>query len=212
MRLRRLNILLLLVLLVCLCVSWTARRDFRRPNTEFLPDMAHSPAYAAQGVNPNFKDGKTLQSPALGTIARGYAPLHYEPTPADALRAGQELQNPINHNDLVAVQRGAVVFASICQHCHGAGGLGDGPVAKRGFPPPPSLLAEHSVQMKDGQMFHVMTYGQGNMPAHAAHVEREDRWKVICHIRSLQNQSRQSQTAPATQLASGHPASRGDSQ
>jgi hypothetical protein len=40
--------------------------------------------------------------------------------------------------------------------------------------------------MKDGQLFHVVTYGQGNMPAHAAQLSQDDRWQVILHLRSLQ--------------------------
>jgi hypothetical protein len=32
----------------------------------------------------------------------------------------------------------------------------------------------------------VITYGLRNMPSHAAQLTREDRWKVILHVRSLQ--------------------------
>jgi len=40
--------------------------------------------------------------------------------------------------------------------------------------------------MKDGQMFHVLTYGQGNMPSLAAQLSVDDRWSVILHMRMLQ--------------------------
>jgi hypothetical protein len=53
-------------------------------------------------------------------------------------------------------------------------------------PPPPSFLAEKTLKMKDGQMFHVVTYGQGNMAAYAGQVPPEDRWAVILHLRQLQ--------------------------
>ena len=43
--------------------------------------------------------------------------------------------------------------------------------------------------MPDGQMFHVLTFGQGNMAAYAAQVERDDRWRVIAYIRQLQGQA-----------------------
>ncbi len=196
---RALNMLLLLVLLGCLVLNWTAGRDASRPNAEFLPDMAHSPAYGAFAPNPNFRDGKTLQPPVPGTIVRAHPPLHYQATPEDALRAAVELQNPLSQDDTPARERGALVFSAFCQQCHGASGLGDGPVAHRGFPPPPSLLAPHAVTMKDGQMFHVLTYGQGNMPAHAAQLAREDRWKVIVHVRTLQARAAASSPAATTQ-------------
>jgi mono/diheme cytochrome c family protein len=48
--------------------------------------------------------------------------------------------------------------------------------------------------MRDGQMFHVISMGQGNMAAYASQVERQDRWKVIGYLRTLQ-------TAPAATMA-----------
>ncbi len=73
-------------------------------------------------------------------------------------------------------------------------------VAKRGFPPPPSLVLEHAIKMKDGQMFHVATLGQGNMPGHAAQISRDDRWHVINHIRTLQaDAQRKSAATPPTE-------------
>jgi hypothetical protein len=45
-------------------------------------------------------------------------------------------------------------------------------------------------------MFHIITYGKGNMPPHAAQISREDRWKVILHIRSLQAESEATATPP----------------
>lgn len=85
-----------------------------------------------------------------------------------------------------AVERGAVVFARFCQPCHGSGGKGDGQVVAKGYPGPPSLFAENAITMKDGQLFHIVTYGQKNMPGHAAQLSRQDRWNVIAHVRSLQ--------------------------
>jgi mono/diheme cytochrome c family protein len=42
--------------------------------------------------------------------------------------------------------------------------------------------------MKDGQIFHILTYGQNNMPSYAGQISRDDRWKVIAYVRSLQAQ------------------------
>ena len=38
-------------------------------------------------------------------------------------------------------------------------------------------------------MFHVLTYGQGNMPPFSSTLSRDDRWSVILHIRLLQGPS-----------------------
>jgi mono/diheme cytochrome c family protein len=158
-------------------------------NLEFLPNMVQSVSYQTYAPNPNFPNGMTQQLPEPGTIARGHLPLHYSSSPTDAIRAGAELHSPFAPSDKRARERGAFVYANYCLVCHGPQGKGDGPVLERGVPLPASLLGERAVQMKDGQMFHVLTYGQGNMPPYAAQLARDDRWRVILHVRSLQQQS-----------------------
>ena len=181
-----LNGFLLLTVVVSVAANWILSADPTKPNFEFLPQMAHSPRYNAFAPNPDFADGSTLQRPEPGTIARGSMPLHYAATPQDALRAGEELKSPLERNNLRARQRGEFVFANFCAACHGAGGAGNGPVPQRGYPAPPSLLAEHATKMKDGQMFHVLTYGQNNMPSYASQLSREDRWNAILYVRTMQ--------------------------
>ncbi len=186
------NLLLFLVLVATTSLCWFIKeRDVRQPNYNFLPEaqMVYSPAYDTFSTNPNFSDGSTLRLPPAGTIARGQLPLHYQPTLQDAIRAGRELRNPFSETDVSQRDRGGFVYGQFCQVCHGPLGQGNGPVTQRGFPPPASLLAERAVQMKDGQMFHVLTYGQGNMPAFSTTLSREDRWRVILYVRLLQGPS-----------------------
>jgi len=180
-----LNPVLAACIVVLVLLSWAIGGNTEEPNYEFLPGMLYSIPYDTFAVNEHFPDGKTMQAPIPGTIPRGHAPLHYEATPEDAIRAGEELQNPLTA-ETELLQRGAKVYATYCTPCHGGSGRGDGAVARRGYPPPPSLFAENCMNMKDGQLFHAITYGQGNMPAYAAQVSPDDRWNVILHIRSLQ--------------------------
>jgi mono/diheme cytochrome c family protein len=181
-----LNGFLLVAVVISVMASWLLSSDAAKPNFEFLPQMAHAPRYNAFAPNPNFADGSTLQRPEPGTIPRGHMPLHYAATPLDALRAGDELTSPLDPQSAQARQRGEFVFANFCAVCHGAGGAGNGPVPQRGYPAPPSLLADHANKMKDGQMFHVLTYGQNNMPSYASQLSREDRWNVVLYLRTLQ--------------------------
>ena len=180
-----LNVFLLIVLIGSAVANWMLRPSFSRPNMEFAPDMAHGPRYNAFAANPNFPDHKTLQQKPDNSIPRGFMPLHYAATLDDAVRAGNEMALPTAAGP-AGLQRGEFVFENYCATCHGAGGLGNGPVAQRGFPPPPSLLADKARRMKDGQLFHVLTYGQNNMPSYASQISREDRWAVIAFVRSLQ--------------------------
>lgn len=192
------NWLLLALLALMAAVNWTVDWSAGSPNMEFLPEMVRSVPYDSFSATPVFADGKTLQSPVAGTIPRGMLPLHYQATEEDLARAGQELANPYSPEDTERLARGADRFRRICSPCHGPGGAGDGMVAQRGYPPPPSLLAENALNLHDGQIFHIITYGTGNMPPHAAQISREDRWKVILHIRSLQAKNDATATLPGS--------------
>ena len=181
------NLLLLVVLAGLIAMHWFVLPDPSRRNYEFLPDMVESVPRDAQAPVPALADGSTLDlRPPEGAIARGYPPLEYGATPEEALRAGEELRNPIQVDDADAVARGAFIFSSFCSVCHGPTGQGDGAATRRGVPPPPSLLLDHARQMRDGQMFHLISLGQGNMASYASQVERQDRWKAILHVRALQ--------------------------
>lgn len=161
-------------------------RDTSRPGWEFLPDMARSPAAASQSDGAPTADGLADRAQPDGVVVRGAMPFRYVATPEDALRAGRELSNPFAAGDAAALARGAVVYARMCVPCHGADGEGRGGAVLRGMLPPPSLLADRARTMPDGQAFHVLTLGQGNMASYAVQVEADDRWKVILHVRKLQ--------------------------
>lgn len=180
------NVILLVLGALALGSGWALRWDPARPNYEYFPDMAHSPRSNAFAPNAVLTGGETLHTAIPGTIARGELPLDFGQGPQEATRAGEQLHSPFPVNDRAHIARGEFLFTNFCQHCHGAGALGDGPVTKRGFPPPPSLLAPHARTVPDGQIFHILTFGQGNMPAHASQISREDRWNLVAYVRSLQ--------------------------
>lgn len=181
---------LLLVLLAVWCLSLFAfqeacERDTTVRTPEFLMDMANSPALEAQGESDYFANGRNLQLPAPKSIARGFLPFAYGESIAEAQRAGRELQSPVE-SSAENLARGDSRFAIYCAVCHGRGGEGDGPVTKRGVPPPPSLLAANAKKMKDGEIYHIITLGRNNMPGHAAQMTRKDRWLAILKVRELQ--------------------------
>jgi mono/diheme cytochrome c family protein len=168
--------------------------DKTQPNREYSPDMVSSVPFDAFAPNPNTRDGRTLLTPPEGTIHRTQVVLHYGPGPIDAERAAKELKNPyVPSHDVLA--RGKVAFERWCTPCHDKRGLGQGLVTNRPeatppvltrFPNPPSLVADHAKGLADGQIFHIISFGQGVMPAHGSQVPAEDRWKIAHHIRTLQ--------------------------
>ncbi len=163
----KLNLALLVILAASLGANFGIRDNPGRRNFEVMPEMVHSAAYKSFTANPNFADGKTLQLPPEGTVARGARP----PRPAASA---------------AMVNQGARTYQVYCLSCHGGSGKGDGPVAQRGFPPPPSFFADRAMHLTDDEIFQIITRGQKNMPAYAAQVAPEERWRVIAYVRSLQ--------------------------
>lgn len=240
----RINIVLGILLAIAAGFAIGMDVDHTQPNVEFLPEMKRSPAFAAFSANAVFPNGRTLQTPVVGTIARGDLPMYYAATKEDAVRAGEEILNPFTAEAVAArnesaaapasdegkmpeasatpesvvagknssetpkpdpkaklndsIQHGAQIYGVFCVSCHGPKGAGDGPVAKRGFPPPPPLPTGKSAKMKDGQLFHILTYGQGSMSSMAAQLNRSQRWDVINYIRSMQQSAAASQAAAPT--------------
>lgn len=192
------NSTLLVVLLGTVALATSMRRDPATPNFAFMREMVDSIAYDTYAPNPVFHNGRTLQPPIPGTIARGAMPLHFAATPEDAVRAGEELQSPFGDERfwddtdpafMAELDKGAEAYRIHCLPCHGATGMGDGPVVQRGYPPPPPPSPDRI--LSDGHMFHIITYGQGNMPAYGSQVPAEDRWRVIAYLRSLEKAAAQ---------------------
>lgn len=162
------------------------RRDFRQRNLRFLAEMADSLALEPQRTS-SILPASNLVSPAVpGTIPRGYVPFDYSASEGDKIRAGIELRNPYPPS-LATLQRGEKVYRNSCGHCHGPAGRGDGAVAKRVSTFAMSIVGKATADLPDGTLYHILTYGQNNMPPHSVQVDRSDRWMLIHYLRDLQH-------------------------
>jgi mono/diheme cytochrome c family protein len=164
------------------------RAQGEKPGFVAMPGMHDSVPYDAYDRNPVTASGRTLLLPPEGTVPIANAAFPYGPGPEEAERAGRELRNPLEPT-AADLARGKQVFENVCSVCHGPGGQGDGPIIGR-FPNPPSLTAARAKGLPDGRIVHVIARGQGIMPSHAAQVLAEDRWRVVLHLRRLQEGGR----------------------
>ncbi len=147
---------------------------------EYMPDMVRGPAYQAFQPNPITRDGLTLQAPVPGTVARGEVPFHYGPGEAEAVRAGEELDDPIPPTPGNLAQ-GRALYETYCLVCHGPQGKGDGPIAAK-IPPPPSYASARVSRFPAGRLFHVVTLGSGKMPSYASQLPALDRWRIVTYV------------------------------
>ena len=103
--------------------------------------------------------------------------------------------NPLPINDGF-LERGREQFNIFCAPCHSRAGDGDGMVARRGFPPPPSYHIARLREAPDSHFYDVISEGYGAMYPYADRIAPEDRWAIVAYIRALQL----SQHAPSMSL------------
>jgi mono/diheme cytochrome c family protein len=84
------------------------------------------------------------------------------------------------------LKRGQERFNIDCSPCHGLDGKGDGIVAERGFPHPPSYFDARLMAAPASEFYDAITQGYGAMYSYAARVEPRDRWAIVAYIRALQ--------------------------
>ena len=146
--------------------------------------MRHQPRYDSEERSNLFTDGKSLQAPPDGTIARD------DPAYRRTLR-----ERPATTDALLA--RGRERFGIYCTPCHDLSGSGQGIVPSRGFPHPPSFHIDRLRNAPSSYFVDVMTNGHGVMYSYADRVSPADRWAIAAYIRALQL----SQNAPASVLS-----------
>ena len=129
-----------------------------------------------------FRNGRVVQEAPAGTVSR------------EAATGDLIAQRP--PMTLALVERGRERFDIFCSVCHGYTGDGDGMVAQRGFPQPPSFHSPRLIAAPDAHFVDVITNGHGVMYSYADRVPVADRWAITAYIRALQK-SRMPPTATA---------------
>jgi mono/diheme cytochrome c family protein len=183
-----------------------------------LHEMYEQAKYKPLTPTTLFADGNSSRPQVPGTIAhsagalagsssgRGDAvSLPIEPGPASGVDAtGRPLapgEEPLYANPLpltsALLDRGRERFNIYCAPCHSMAGDGDGMIARRGFPAPPSYHTDRLRNAADSHFYQVITNGYGVMYSYADRIAPQDRWAIVAYIRALQL----SQHAPASLLS-----------
>ncbi|MHC5210700.1 MAG: c-type cytochrome [Planctomycetota bacterium] len=177
-----------LLLGVLLGLQVLTRPDPTQRNHEIFTEMAYGQGYDAWEPNAHFADGRTVQPLVAGVVPRGRLPFPYGDGPEEATRAGAELVNPVPADDPLIEELGSELFRINCVICHDARGTGQGKAVLRGMLPPPNLHAARATGIADGELFHIITRGQGNMDSYAVALSEHERWLVIGWVRQLQQE------------------------
>lgn len=146
------------------------------------PD-GHGEYYNSNNFNP-FQ--MNMREPAPHTVRRnpqGWLPYRLA-NDSTGLRLSNRLKNPLDTSDVVLSQ-GKALYEMYCDHCHGAKGEGNGKVADK-YAGVPNYKSDALINMTEGHIFHVITYGKNLMWAHGSQISPEDRWKIARYVKSLQ--------------------------
>jgi mono/diheme cytochrome c family protein len=175
-----------LVLALGLVVTGCARGcTSSRPPIHLNPSMDDQPKVRPQTASAFFYNGSSMREPVPGTVAVG------ELKEDGAVFTGKgedgqfvaKVPGPVNET---VVERGRQRYTIYCQPCHDARGTGKGILFQRGNVPTADLHQERIVNLPDGQIFEVITNGQGLMAGYKWPIPVADRWAIIAYIRELE--------------------------
>ncbi|MFN2457172.1 MAG: cytochrome c [Chitinophagaceae bacterium] len=187
-------------LLVSICFVSCGGASGENPGRIYMPDMAYSRAYETYGHN-NINDYENLRNsgvnftglPVAGTMARGDVSTYPYPGNDSGYALSVNYRNPFDTLTLSKAQltEAERLYLINCGICHGTKLDGNGPLWNGGNGPfpalPRNLLDDYSKALADGQYYHVITYGKGQMGSYAAQVKPEQRWWIINYIRGKQS-------------------------
>jgi mono/diheme cytochrome c family protein len=147
-----------------------------------------------------------LRTPAEGSVPlmspQGDIPAPYDQTALDSI--APTLINPLQPTPEV-LARGREMYDRNCTTCHGAAGLGDGPVVMQGggpFPFATALTTGLPTERSDGYIYAVIDVGRGLMPAYGTRIAHLDRWAIVSYVRQLQGQVSAPAAGPQTSVES----------
>lgn len=177
-------------------------RDKREPGRIYMPDMAYSRAYEAYAPNNLKQEGiNYINYPVDGTIRRGDLFAYTLSNDSNGYKMAAAIKNPMVNMDSSQMLEAQRLFNVNCAICHGPNMDAQGPLATSGkVGGIANLKLPQYIAEPEGQMFHVATYGKGNMGSYASQLDKKQRWMVIHYIKTQQLKSG---TGTATPPATG---------
>jgi mono/diheme cytochrome c family protein len=186
LKLRRSRRLLGVIALTCVVPLAGCARGCTssRPPIHLNPSMDEQPKVRPQAASTFFYDGSSMRQPVPGTVAIGGLKedvAFFTGKGAD----GQFVATIPVPVDEALLERGRQRYVIYCQPCHDARGDGKGILFQRGNVPTATFHQDKIFNYPDGQLFDVVTNGQGLMPAYRWPIPPADRWAIIAYVRDL---------------------------
>ena len=156
-------------------------------------EEGHAEYHNSNLFNPHRMNMRMPPANTVKRNAQGWLPYRL-PNDSTGLRLASRLRNPLDSTAEV-VAAGKALYEMYCDHCHGPKGAGDGKVAtgvtidgqeKSAYAGVPNYKADALINITEGHIFHVITYGRNLMWPHGSQINVEDRWKIAKYVKTLQ--------------------------
>ena len=170
-----------------------------RPPIDINPSMDDQPKVRAQTASKFFYDGSSMRQPIPGTVAIGGLKEDAAFFTGKGADGKFVATIPVTADEAL-LERGRQRYAIYCQPCHDARGDGKGILFQRGNVPTASYHQDKILKYADGQIFDVITNGQGLMAGYRWPIPPADRWAIVAYVRELQRE-RQARAAAASTSA-----------
>lgn len=128
---------------------------------------------------------RTLKKPLNSVATEDMAEIYpYPDTKEGYDLAGLTIINPLPATP-ENIKKGRELFLAHCSHCHGQSGLSDAVmIEKKKYPPPPKF-SKRLPTLKDGHIFHSITYGKNLMPGNLKELNAGQKWLLVLYLRNL---------------------------
>ena len=146
--------------------------------------MDRQQKFLPQQASGFFYDGKAMRPRVPGTVARGKLRedgLFFTGKSPWGYYASQ----PPIEVTAALLSRGEERYGIYCTPCHGTTGDGDSMLFRRAGVPTADLLEERIRAMQAGRIYHVITNGQGLMPAYRYPIPPRDRWAIVAYVQQV---------------------------
>jgi mono/diheme cytochrome c family protein len=204
------KIAIIATLILSMAVVFIGCKDKRSPGSAYMPDMAYSRGYetyatrdsAVFTTDPNDAGHKIFFNdlPPAGTLKRGELyPFNVPNDSSGLLNLSSLVKNPLEPLTGKELEEAGRLFNINCAVCHGAKGEANGPLAAKVGGVKNIITA--SPGYSDGRLFFVMEYGQNNMGSYASQLSREQRWRIVQYIRTLEPKAATATPAAKTDSA-----------
>lgn len=167
-------------------------RPRRSPGAAYMPDMTYSRAYetytpAQERLNSSGAHYNGM--PVQGTIARGDLMPYKIQNDSTGYTLSAAVKSPIDPAT-INMKEAERLYLVNCGICHGTNLDGNGPLYNNGNGPfaaaPKNLITGDALNLSEGTMYHVMTYGKGQMGSYASQLTSQQRWIIAAYVKSKQ--------------------------